>query len=264
VQNGKCVFPEIDDTVAHTGGGSLRMRIPTNSSADTGGYYTEPFQRLGNGKFGFVGPGSALGNVLYFQFYQRFSDAFVNTNYQCVNGGCGGWKQAIWFGNPPLGSSSSTIEVTMNNGWQRGVPHMYGQQGYDDYGIEEIVDCTYQNATSKGGSGSGFDSRPNYLAPLNPACAHYPVDTWVEFTGRVEVRGASDAPASRVELWVDGRLVIDNPSAKIAWGGSDGDGLGSFMLTPYHTNKDRSQSHADGFTWYDDVVVSTQPIAMKK
>src|SRR5262249_19112197 len=152
--NGTCVFPEIDSAVAHSGVGSLRMRIPTHSSADTAGYYTEPFQRLGQGKFGYVGPGSPLGNVLYFQFYQRFSAAFAMTDYQCTSGGCGGWKQAIWFGNPPLGSSSSAIEVTMNNGWQRGVPQMYGQQGHDDYGIEDSIGCTYQNATSQGGSGS--------------------------------------------------------------------------------------------------------------
>ncbi len=84
----------------------------------------------------------------------------------------------------------------------------------------------------------------------------------MEFTGRIEIRGASNAPSSRVQLWVDGTLVIDYGQARVAWGGSDGDGYGSFMATPYHTNKSAAQTHPVGFTWYDSIIVSTQPIPM--
>jgi len=84
----------------------------------------------------------------------------------------------------------------------------------------------------------------------------------MEFTGRIEIRGASNAPSSRVQLWVDGQLVIDYPKAKIAWGGADGNGLGQFLLSPYHTNKDPNQEHAVGNTWYDDLIISTEPIPM--
>jgi hypothetical protein len=262
VQNGQCYFPTIDTSIVHSGTGSLKVALPTNSSAGTGGYFSDVFQRLGSGKFGYIGPGSSLGNVLYFQFYQRFDPVMVGTNYSCIGGGCGGWKQIIWFGNPPNGSSSSTIEVTHVNGWQRNVPQMYGQQGHDDYGIEDVAGCTYAKATSQGGSGSGFDSRPNFSAPLNPTCAHYTPNQWMEFTGRIEIIGAANAPSSRVQLWVNGQLVIDNPNAMINWGSSDGDGLGSFLASTYLTNKDSSQVTDNGFTWFDDVIVSTQPIPM--
>jgi hypothetical protein len=258
IQNGQCVFPVIDTSIKQSGAGSLKFTIPSNSGANSSGFYSEVFKRLPGGGFAYIGPGSPLGNVFYFQFYQRFDPNFVSINYQCA-GGCGGWKQMIWYGNPPLGSSSSSIEVTHNNGWQRDVPQMYGQQGHDDYGIEDAVGCTSQKA---GSLQSGYASRPNYRAPLNPTCKHYIPDTWMEFTGRVEIRGSSNAPASRVQLWVDGTLVIDYGSAKVAWGDSDGDGFGSFQVTPYHTNKDSSQVHPVGFTWIDSIIVSTQPIPM--
>jgi hypothetical protein len=262
VQNGQCVYPVIDTTTSHSGGGSLEFTIPSNSSANSSGFFTEPFKRNSDGTFPYIGPGSPLGSVFYFQFYQKLDSNFVNTDYLCLGGECGGWKQIIWYGNPPNGSSAGTLETTMNNGWQRGVPQMYGQQGTDDYGVEDAINCTYANATSQGGSGSGFSSRPNYFAPLNPTCRHYVADQWIEFTGRVEIIGASDAPSSHVQLWVNGQPAVDYPSAKVQWGTDGGAGFGQFQITPYHTNKDSSQATPVGHTWYDDLIISTQPIAM--
>lgn len=262
VQNGQCVFPAIDNSVKHSGTGSLKFTIPSKSNANSSGFFTEVIKRNLNGTFAYIGPGSPLGNVFYFQFYQRLDPNFVNTDFVCLYGECGGWKQVIWYGDPPTGSSASSIEVTMNNGWERNVPQMYGQIGQDGYGIEEVVACTYANATRLGGAGSGYNSRPNYLAPLNPTCAHYVPDQWMEFTGRIEIRGASNAPESRVQLWVNGKLVIDYGRAKINWGSSDGKGFGQFQLTPYHTNKDAAHVHPTGYTWYDDLIISTTPIPM--
>src|SRR5439155_410767 len=56
--------------------------------------------------------------------------------------------------------------------------------------------------------------------------------------------------------------ALDYGAARIDWSGPDGNGLGQFLLTPYHTRKDPTQATPVGFTWYDDVIISTQPIAM--
>ncbi len=246
IQNNQCQYPIIDNSITHSGAGSLKFTIPSNSSANSSGYFTEVFQRLSNGKFGYIGPGSSLGSVLYLQFYQRFDPNFLSTVYRCSGGDCSGWKQIINFGNPPNGASSSSLEVTMINGWQRGVPSMYGQQGTDDYGIQDIRGCTY--------------GTPGYS---EPPCIRYKANQWMEFTERIEIRGTSNAPQSRVQLWIDGQLAIDYGKAMVAWGaGGDGDGFGAMMFTPYHTNKDASQATPTGYTWYDDLVISTQPIAM--
>jgi hypothetical protein len=204
VQNGQCVYPEIDTSQTHSGTGSLKFTIPSKSGANSSGFFTEPFKRNADGTFPYVGPGSSLGNVVYFQFYQKFDSNFLNTDYDCTDGGCGGWKQALWYGEPPLGSSSSSIEVTMNNGWERGIPQMYGQQGHDDYGIQDVAGCTY--------AGSGYGSRTSYT---EPPCVRFKANQWMEFTGRIEVRGAANTPQSRVQLWVDGKLVIDYGQARI-------------------------------------------------
>src|SRR5207244_11149478 len=48
----------------------------------------------------------------------------------------------------------------------------------------------------------------------------------------------------------------------ISCSSADGSGLAHFQLTPYHTNKELNQTHPVGYTWYDDLIVSTQPIPM--
>jgi len=252
IQNGQCLFPQIDSTTAHSGAGSLKITIPSNSSADSGGHFTEVFKRNrdGNPAGIHIGPGSRFGNVLYFQFYQRFDDNFLSTNFACSRGECGGWKQAIWYGNPPNGRSASSLEVTMNNGWQRGVPQMYGQVGSDYYGIQDARGCTY-----KADARSGTDY-------MEPPCIRYKPNQWMEFTGRIEILGESNQPSSRVQLWIDGELAIDYKRARIDWSGASGEGFGQFLLSPYHTDKNPSEVHPIGHVWYDDLIISTQPIAV--
>src|SRR5262249_18571903 len=143
VQNGKCVDPQIDSD-SHSGAGSLRFTIPSNSVANSSGFFTEPFRRNPDGTFAWIGPGSQLGNVFYFQFYQKFDFNFLNTFYQCVDRStCGGWKQVIWYGDPPDGASASSIESTIVNGYQKGIPVMYGQAGTDGYGYQDVRKCSY-------------------------------------------------------------------------------------------------------------------------
>lgn len=244
VQNGQCVFPQIDTTLTKSGAGSLKFTIPSNSGANSSGFFTEPFKRNANGTFPYIAPGSPLGNVVYMQFYQRFSTEFLTTKYAPG----GGWKQIIWYGNPPKGSSASSIEVAHNNGYLRGVPTMYGQIGQDDYGIQDVRGCYYNF--------NGLRTYPE------PPCIRFKPDQWMEFTVRIEVIGSPNAPTSRVQMWVDGQLAIDYQKAKINWGSPDGDGIGQFQITPYQTAKDATQVHPVGYTWVDDVIISTQPIAM--
>lgn len=248
---GACYFPEIDNANRRSGTGSLKFTIPSNSGANSSGWFAEIFKRNPDGSSGYIAPGSPLGAVVYWQFYQYVDSNFLTTPYKCGTDGtetCGGWKQGIFYGNAPNGSSASSIEVTHNNGWLRGVPTMYGQIGQDDYGIQEAIGCSYN-----------FNGQNTYP---EPPCKRYKANQWMEFTVRVEVRGTPNAPQSRVQMWVDGQLAIDNSQAKINWGSSDGNGLGQFQLTPYHTRKYSGQAHPVGYTWMDDLIISTQPIPM--
>ena len=84
----------------------------------------------------------------------------------------------------------------------------------------------------------------------------------MEFTGRIEILGESNQPSSRVQLWIDGELAIDYKRARIDWSGASGEGFGQFLLSPYHTDKNPSEVHPIGHVWYDDLIISTQPIAV--
>lgn len=252
-------YPEIDTTTKQSGSGSLKLTILTRNGTASGSF-EEPFKRIGNGKWLCISPStSCISNTVYMQFYQRFNQAHVDENYLCTGGECGGWKHMIWFGNPPLGSSSSSIEVTHNNGWQRGVPQMYGQQGSDDYGIQDVRGCPYK--------GSGYSTRSLYAA--DPDCILYVGDTWMEFTVKLTVNGSSgsNAATSRVEMWVNGSKAIDFTTARINWNetctaGNDGCGVGSFVALPYMTNKDGSETHPTGTLHTDNVIVSLDAICM--
>lgn len=141
----------------------------------------------------------------------------------------GGWKVVILKGNPP-DPDGSTSDV-MNDGNQLGFPQMYGQLGTD--GPPSI----------------------NQQVPFLR-------NQFQEITIRVEVRGAPNAPESRITWWRDGLLCGDWPTAKILWDEAARVGMGQFQLLPYETNKDATQDHPTGYMWFDDHIISTQPIMM--
>lgn len=266
--NNLCNIPKTDTAVKHSGAGSLKFNIPGNTSQGQFGSFSEPFLRdyPTAGKFGHIGQVNDTSRingstVFWYQYWQRFDPNYLNTWYLCSGGSCGGWKQVIWYGNPKEGSSSSSLEVTSNNGAQRSLPQMYGQQGSDSYGIQLVRGVIHIPSSCV--TRACFNS----LYPEPPAI-QYQEDEWMEFTGRIEVRGAANAATSRVQLWVNGHLVIDYPFAKINWNTDvnqntpPGNGLGSFEFTPFHTNKDDTQAHPTGYTWIDDIILSTEPIQM--
>ena len=70
---------------------------------------------------------------------------------------------------------------------------------------------------------------------------------------------------SRVQLWVgrEGQHpepVIDWGPYNLTAGDATGDQkFGKIWLLPYNTNKDASVSNPMAYTWYDELIVSTQP-----
>jgi len=243
-QNGKCIYPLVDTTKPHSGTGSLKFTIPSNSTDNTSGNFTLPFKGVGTTYA--VTPGQSF----WFQFYQYFDSAFLTTPYAPG----GGWKQVILYGNPPFGSNSSGIESTIVNGYLRGVPQMYGQQGADDYGTQDVRGCYYN-----------FNGLRTYT---EPPCITYKANQWTEFTVQIDVGNIScyggnpTRGNTRVRMWIDGSLAVDYLYACMNLAGTDGEGYGSFILTPFQTGKDPSQITPTAYTWYDDVIISTQPIAM--
>jgi hypothetical protein len=73
----------------------------------------------------------------------------------------------------------------------------------------------------------------------------------------------SGYPNSILEEWVDGILVTKMSDAVFTWNLAT-PGWGQFRLQPHMTNKNPEVTHTPGTVWYDDFVVSTQPIPTSK
>lgn len=253
-QNGECMYPVIDTNIKNSGAGSLHFTVKPFTDANSSGFWGEPFDGIGN-PFVCISPDCASGNVVWWQFKQYVTADLLNNIFICIGGseldpGCGGWKQIIWYGQPPLGSSASNMEITHNNGNQKGAATMYGQRGFDGYGIQDIRGCS-----------TNFNGIHTYP---EPPCKRFVAGRWQEFTVRVEILGTYNQAASKVQMWVDGELAIAMQTARVDWTPVMGNpqGLGQFQITPYHTNKSSLDDHPIGHMYIDDLIISTQPIPM--
>lgn len=95
-------------------------------------------------------------------------------------------------------------------------------------------------------------------------------ETWMTIYIKLEIGGDGTAD-SKYQMWVDRadgdgfRQIIDmNPAGNVPWdydnGGNEGE-IRNLTLTNYNTNKSTTVAgEANTITWYDEVIVSSQPI----
>ena len=267
--------PAIDTTVMASGAGSLRMTIPSQSPANTSGAYFTNFSGNLATQFG-------ANSTFYVQWRQRFSPEFLNTHYNNGNG----WKQIILGTgdkpgcsasnavSPPCYSSCSDLETVVQATNQRGMPLMYNScsgssshRAFDDFVEPFGSDVKLQNARPSPYclySQSGANQ-----FPPNGNCFGYFPDEWMTFQIRITTgpRVNDEWTNSYVTLW----MARQNQASQLVinWGpynlsaGSIGEDqkFGKVWLLPYHTNKDPSQVHPTGYTWYDELIISTNQIA---
>jgi hypothetical protein len=270
--------PEIDFTVKASGSGSLKFTVPSNSAANSSGSYFTNFSKDLSKQFG-------ENSEFYVEWRQRFSPEFVNTIYK----GGEGWKQAIFgTGDQPRCSSSNSgggrcyasctaLEVVVQNGYTRGFPQMYnsctGSSSHPAYdGFQQRFgdgDFKLQNARPSPYClySQGFAKPPAYFPPAGNCIGYFP-NEWMTFQVHIKTgpRVNDEFKDSYVQLWV-GR-EREQLQLAVNWGpynltaGEPGKDqkFGKIWLLPYNTNKDASASHPVAYTWYDDLIISTQPI----
>lgn len=238
-----------DSTVKASGGGSLRFEILGGSGANSAGYWWEKFGQS-------FGP----GQTFYVQFRQRFDPNMINL--QDAFGG-GGWKQVI-FHNQTAGSCA-LMEITTNNYKYRKFPLMYTECGgrvleYQPNTSEVILE--YSNVYPPGSDGTIYC---RYSMLGNPAnkCFFYQSDQWMTFYYRVTI-GDWGQPNSTIQAWAsyEGQALTPfvNRTNFVLSADAPGNGFDILMLTPYDTGKD-GRAHPTAYTWYDELIVSTQPIS---
>ena len=87
------------------------------------------------------------------------------------------------------------------------------------------------------------------------------------FSYRVTL-GAWGTESSTIESWIarEGEplkqwIQRSNFLLKGSDGATSVGGYSKIQLTPYQSKKDPAQDHPTGYVWYDELIVSTQPIA---
>jgi carbon monoxide dehydrogenase subunit G len=272
--------PQIDLTVKSSGNGSLKFTIPSNSSADSSGSYFTNFSNDLATQF-------AENSEFYIQWRQRFSPEFVNTVYS----GGGGWKQTIiGTGDKPGCSSSNSasglcyasctaLETVTQNTYQRGFAQMYnsctGSTSHRPYDPFEQAFGSYdfmlQNFRPSPYClySQGQTNPPSYFPP-NGNCFGYFPNEWMTFQVHIKTgpRLNDEFTNSYVQLSIaregqPGQLVLDwGPYNLTAGDPASNQKFGKIWLLPYNTGKDPSATYPVAYTWYDDLIISTQPISM--
>jgi len=255
--------PTVDTEVKASGGGSLKFTIPSNSGADTSGSYFANFSPDLSVQFG-------ANSEFYVQWRQRFSAEFLKTNYQDGEG----WKQVIiGTGDQPghLYSSCTTLEIVVQNTYQRGFAQMYhsctGSSSHGAYdGFQERLgpaDFKLQNARS-----SCLYSHASLGSGSKSSCFGYFPNEWMTFQAHVKIgpRVKDEFANSYVQLWIaregqPSQLVINwGPYNLSAGDSNEGQKYGKIWLLPYHTHKNSNQTTPTAYTWYDDLIISRQRI----
>lgn len=230
------IHGSIDKEVRTSGMGSLRFEIPPHSGANASGYWKQAFGR----SFGENG-------TFFVQFRQRFSEEMLKTDWGDTT-----WKQAIFHN---AAATCGEVELTTVQYYHNGFPIMY-------------TDCGARALYTSGGNPPMKLEQGDYncwYGKYNKKdCFLYPANQWVTFYFRVSI-GRWEKPDSTIDAWValDGehyKQWIQMPGflLKNSHPGQDYD---TVTLLPYMTNKDAGAEHPVAYTWYDELIVSTRPIA---
>lgn len=231
----------LDTTVSASGGGSLKFVIPANSGQNSSGSWSDS-----------LGAAFPPGTTFFVQYRQRFSPEFINTNY---NGN--GWKQSIFHMG---GSTCASIELTTQNTWQHGFPEMYTDCGARGFwtnlpGGDQLLE---QGDTSS----TGYNC--HYSNQVPASCAFYQPNQWMTFYYEVHVGNWGQAN-STIKAWVayEGgpmKEFVNMQGYTLNYNNSPSDVYDHVTLLPYNTHKVQSQTNPVAYTWYDELIVSRNPI----
>ena len=247
-----------DASIKASGASALRFDIHGNTGSDPAGNFSKNF-----------GVTFGQNSTFYIQFRQRFDTNMLTIDWNGLMGTS--FKQSVIYDQD--GVPCANIELATTNNYATNIPLMYSQCGgrslrtslADFTQFTTDVPYYYQQGSSLS-SGYNCEFDREFAGTGNGAgCFYYAPDQWLTFYYKVQV-GTWGSPNSYVEAWVafDGgpyRQWTHVRDYTLFHDGNANGGFSRVMLTPYMTNKDSSVNHATARTWYDELIVSTQPIA---
>jgi hypothetical protein len=244
------IYPAYDDVfrgtrdtnVKASGASALRFEIPGRTGANMGGQWHEVFGPFGE------------ESEFYVQFRQRLSPEMLSIDWIGLMGTY--WKQAIFHHD---WTSCASVAVVTVNIYSTGMPILY-------------TDCGARSFFTNDGIPPYLLQQGDYNCPygnVDPVnCYMYRAEEWTTFYYRVAV-GHWNAPDSHVQAWVAApgegyKRYVDMPGFTL-YPNNDvpgpNDTFNALTLSPYMTAKDESVDHVTAYTWYDELIVSSEPIA---
>ena len=282
-----------DTTVPAEGGSSMRFTIPSNSPANMSGQWFTNFSSDLSVQFG-------AGQTFYLQWRQRFSPCYLfngTDDASCLANGTpraylngNGWKLLqVETGDIPgctpshatsdvCAQNCTDLEIVTQNTNHRGFPQMYDSCGTSTshpnpyWPFEEsygAFDIKLQNAMPS--PFCLYSTGPTY-----PGCFKFVANEWLTFylvitLGPRDSAGNDEWVNSYVKMYIarDGgqyTQVFDFEPLPggvplVAGSAASNQKYGKVWFNTYNTNKSSSESHPVAYTWYDSLIISTQPIA---
>lgn len=249
---------KMDTSIKTSGGGALRFDIRAGTVHPLGsnptGYWRANFGPDNNvTKFG-------PHMTLYFQFRLRLDSNMLNYDWTQVS--ATGWKVFIAFGPIP-GPSCTGAQFVQENSYQTNVatgytscgsPPLYTNGGNPPMLIEQgDYNCQYV-------SSGGYASDPN--------CFTYPADTWLTEYWVVETGDYGQANSHfTAYIAPQGQSLkkfIDLLNFRFDSGADPADALMELILQPYFSGAFGATSNPSGTMWFDELIISNQPIAAPK
>lgn len=240
-----------DTTTYSSGGASLRFTVPSLSSSDASG----TFRALFGQSFG-------QGQTFYVQFRQRFSPEYLQPF-----AGTNGWKQFIMWHSAGGGSCTDVQLVSTMYYWS-GFPIMYtacGGRGASIIDADGDVEFNFGSPTGGAGIGGYWVTNRRDNPGENDPALFLP-NAWQTFTYQVTI-GNWNTPNTTLKAWLQNtpgqanRLWVNMNNFQIDNDAPASKKFEKIDLMTYMTGKNGSVSQPIAYTWYDELIVSTQPIA---
>jgi Big-like domain-containing protein/fibronectin type III domain protein len=235
----------MDTTVTASGAGSLRFEIDPFTGANVAGNWTQSF-----------GQDFGQGTTFYVQFRQMFSDTMLTNNWGDTSSNTS-WKQSIFHKS---GHTCTDVELTTVQHYLDGIPIMY-------------TDCGSRGLYTNGGTPPYLLQQGDYNCAYgtniqsDPNCFKYVPNVWITFYYKVTIGHWSVADSS-IDAWgaLPGQPLKQwiKMTNFMLGNGSPGNDYNTITLLPYMTGKNAALNHPVAYTWYDELIVSSQPIAPPK
>lgn len=264
-------YPAFDASEAASGSGSLRVTAnPISSSNQSGGWY------LGSAGISPWPETFGANETVYIQWRQRYDFAYTNEVDWDRAGGAGNKQIVIWDD----GGSCSDMELAVEDSFNRGYP-----QAYTNCGGRPLYQCP-DGAGNSNCDRTNTDYAPkaghdNFLYQYGPeqrdfhcmrnaestaGCGYFRNhhDRWWTYYAEISL-GNGRSNSSHVKIWLSRgngepmRQFIDY--GPFSWDYENGDEIANLLLTSYKTDKS-SGNHAPATSWYDELIVSSEPIEL--